>query len=179
MQTLNEKGCECLFAGGGKGTFICDDDAAADNLKKRVIKEAHLIGLDIRFGKDSGFANASRNATELFPFFPDLPDGMPCPVSGLYPVKKDSKQGHPIVRKRIFSQGTKMFRWFETMLLEGNDILGASSMAPDDLSFFANVDADDTENRREGQIGAKTLGIEIDGLSSAWMVMIWGLNFAI
>lgn len=152
MKMLEVGGCSCLFAGGGKGTFTCDSKENADCLKKRIMNEAHAIGLDIRFGISENYEDASKNATEVFPFIPSDLEGKPCPVSGLYPVK-DGKP-HPIVQKRFFNRGEKMFRWFENRLLKN---------LPEEYQkaqFFHNVaDRDDSGKLdSDGALGAQVLG---------------------
>ena len=162
------QGCECLFAGGGKGTFVCPSKESAEELRKIILAEAHKIGVDIRFGIDEDYDQASKHATDLYPFIPqDLSGEYPCNVSGLYPVNSP-KGEHPIVKARLFnreaprdSEEYKMFRYFEHRLLETEGL--AQRLAPeiaDKLEFFHNVAGTDDRGNydKEGDIGAKVLG---------------------
>ena len=162
------QGCECLFAGGGKGTFVCPSKESAEELWKIVLAEAHKIGVDIRFGIDEDYDQASKHATDLYPFIPqDLSGEFPCNVSGLYPVNS-SKGEHPIVKARLFnreaprdSEEYKMFRYFENRLLKDEGL--AQVLSPenaDQLEFFHNVAGTDDRGNydKEGDIGAKVLG---------------------
>lgn len=150
---------ELLFAGGGKGTFCCDE-TKIEKLKKEILSEAKKIGVDIRFGQSEKYEEASRNAVELFPFVPDSLEGKPCPVSGLYPVK-DGEKMHAVVEKRIFERGEKMFRYYEENLFEEN---GDTVEWPNDLTdckdaeFFHNVSDKDDDSDRNGRLGAAALG---------------------
>lgn len=155
-------GCVCLFAGGGKGTFDCPSAGAAESLKQTILSEAHKIGVDVRFGIDENYDNASKHATDLYPFIPgDLSGAYPCNVSGLYPVAENGRE-HEIVRKRLYdksmlSEGDeyKIFRYFENRLLKDTGLAQELDSANGDaLEFFHNVKASDGD----GAIGAAVLG---------------------
>jgi hypothetical protein len=148
-------GVRHLFSGGGKGTFLCDSESAAETLRDTLIDQAHEIGLDIRFGIDDSYQKASIGADELYPFMPESMEGKPCPGSGLYPVGT-GHQEHPIVRKRLFSRGEPMFRYFEERLRPGESCL--PGIAKERLTFFHNVDAEDPDEREEGGLAARALG---------------------
>lgn len=162
------QGCECLFTGGGKGTFVCPSKESAEELRKLILAEATKIGVDIRFGIDENYDQASKHATDLYPFIPqDLSGGFPCNVSGLYPV--DSPKGeHPIVKARLFNRSAprdseeyKMFRYFEYRLLEKEKLaVELDSSNPEKLEFFHNVAGTDDRGNydKDGDIGAKVLG---------------------
>ena len=157
VPSLKCAGCELLFAGGGKGTFTCIDDAASDSLKKTVMEEAHKIGLDIRFGIDEDYLEASRNATAVYPFIPESLEGLPCPTSGLYPVTNGDT--HWVVKKRLYKRGEKTFRWYENDLLK-NMQWPANLERYKDGQFFHNVSAlaENGANDEDGRKGAKALG---------------------
>jgi len=141
--------------GGGKGTYKCVDDKAASGVQARLITQAHDIGLDIRFGKRTDFAEATRGAVELYPFTPKPLAGPPCPQSALYPVR-DGLDQHPIVRKRIFNRGEPMFRHFERRLAPG--AISLPGVDPERMVFFRNVNSNDDNDQEEGRLGAKVLG---------------------
>jgi len=147
---------EYIYSAGGKGAFFCNVDEDIDVLQTSLIKEAHTIGLDIRFGDNSSYSDAALKATRLYPFVPESLEGEPCPVSGLYPVKNHGKV-HPIIQKRLYSKKQKMYRWFEERLLE------AAMDIPRELEgridFFHNVDIVDNEDGDfSGIEGARALG---------------------
>lgn len=148
---IQVSGCTHLFSGGGKGTFICGSAVNAAELKGKIANLAHAIGLDIRFGENEDFAEAGRNAVELFPYSPNLEGKVPCPVSGLYPVTNADPKGHPIIRKR-----TELTQWFEKSLM-GDNFLYHPALSNKKVEFFHNVDAEDKEDR-SGGIAAKALG---------------------
>ncbi len=138
-----------LFSGGGKGSFYCEQ-SSIKLLKYSLIKKAHAIGLDIRFGEDEDFSQASQQADELYSFIPEMNDGNPCNVSGLYPVK--SGKEHPVIKKRIFNQGEKTFRYFEDRLISDINILDIPN---EELSFFHDVK---DGNGPDGDVGSEVLG---------------------
>lgn len=151
------EGCKCLFAGGGKGTFSCPDVSSAQAVQQKIMDCAHSIGLDIRFGCSENYVDASLNATSVYPYVPASLEGKPCPVSGLYPVL-DGKS-HPIIQKRFFYNGEKIFRWYENELLKNMEW-------PEELSaykngmFFHNVNdrVRDGSNDESGARGSRALG---------------------
>lgn len=158
VPSLNgEFGCTLLYAGGGKGTFVCADDVSAEQIKAKIMDKAHEIGLDIRFGCDENYVEASRNATSVYPFIPENLNGKPCPTSGLYPVENGDT--HPVVKKRFFYHGEKMFRWYENDLLK-NLVWPERLERYKEGSFFHNVNerVKDGSNDESGVHGSKALG---------------------
>jgi hypothetical protein len=150
LKSLNMPGTEYVFSGGGKGTFLCESEASLEKLKKEIITQAHAIGLDIRFGEDEDFSQAAQHADELYAFVPAMHPGYPCPESGLYPVKPN-EACHPVIKKRQYFRGEKMFRRFEDLLLSEILIPGRSN---EELEFFHNVNSEETDGAR----GATALG---------------------
>ena len=162
------QGCECLFTGGGKGTFSCPTKEAAEELRRVIHDEATKIGVDIRFGIDEDYDKASKHATDLYPFIPaNLSGEYPCNVSGLYPVDSP-KAEHPIVKARLFNREAprdteeyKMYRYFEQRLLEKEGLANELNAAnAEKLEFFHNVATTDDRGNydKDGDIGAKVLG---------------------
>lgn len=149
---LSSRETSHIFSGGGKGTFLCDSKDCLNKLKGLIILKAHDIGLDIRFGADESFSKASLEADNLYSYIPDtnIANDRPCPESGLYPVQSRGKVHH-VIGKRLFAQGEKVFRRFEQRLLSEVLIPGRPN---DDLEFFHNVNADQTD----GRAGAAALG---------------------
>ena len=117
---LSSDGARCLFAGGGKGVFACDD-ATAETTKHQIIEEAHAIGLSIAIGQSKDYSEAAQCADRFFPFMPESNelDGHPCQASGLYPVRirPGSENVHSVVRKRVFQRGDLLRRRLEDRLL--------------------------------------------------------------
>lgn len=150
MKNLQVAGTQHIFSGGGKGTFRCESREHAEVLKQKIIASAHEIGLDIRFGQDASFSQAAQHADVLYSFVPEMHDGYPCPESGLYPIKQGNKS-HPVIRKRLYRSGEKIFRRFENTLLPEILIPGKSS---DDLEFFHNVNSEEAD----GKAGASAIG---------------------
>ena len=150
VKNIDVEGTKHLFSGGGKGTFICESNTALAKLKNEVIRSAHSIGLDIRFGQDENFSQAAQHADQLYAFVPEMNNGHPCPETGLYPVKKGEKV-HPVIKKRLYAGEKKIFRRFEDLLLPGVLIPGKTT---DELEFFHNVKSDDDD----GKDGAFALG---------------------
>jgi len=136
IKNLKVPGTEHVFSGGGKGTFRCESQSHVNALKQEIIDKAHHIGLDIRFGQDENFSQAAQHADELYSFVPEMHDGYPCPESGLYPTKPGQKR-HPVIQKRLYKSGEKVFRRFEELLLTDvlipgklNEELGILHMSP-------------------------------------------------
>ncbi|MBE1426637.1 hypothetical protein H4684_003303 [Desulfomicrobium macestii] len=150
MPGFHNANTQLIFAGGGKGTFLCKDEQILNDLKSKIIAKAHGIGLDIRFGENEDFSQASQHADEIFSFVPVMNNGRPCPISGLYPVSDD--RPHPVLNKRLYERGEKIYRHFENKLLK--DIL-LPGIPNENLEFFHNVDDDDG---LDGLAGAKALG---------------------
>lgn len=150
VKNINVEGATHIFSGGGKGTFICESKTILEKLKDEIIRSAHSIGLDIRFGQDENFSQAAQHADQLYAFIPEMNNGHPCPETGLYPVKKGEKV-HPVIKKRLYSGDEKIFRRFENLLLPEILIPGKTT---EELEFFHNVKSDD----EDGKDGASALG---------------------
>lgn len=159
-RNLDVPGVQCLFAGGGRGTFAVSDASKVSLLRDLVCQEAHRFGLDIRFGCSIDYSEASRAATDLYPFLPSESelDGQPCDMSGCYPVSPPAMVSgkassiHPTVMRRIFDRGDKMSRRFEDRLLVGLDL--GPELKLDNIAFLSNVD----ESDEDGYAGAVALG---------------------
>lgn len=87
-----------VFAGGGKGILAVKTAESATELIKRLVVEAHSIGLSLRVGNESSLEAAMIEANQLYPFIPEKLEGHPCKESGLYPVEGDNV--HEIIAKR-------------------------------------------------------------------------------
>jgi len=152
MPNLEFSGAKHIFSGGGKGTFLCDSEVDAKKLKREIIKEAHSIGIDIRFGQNESYSQAAQHADELYSFIPKMHGGKPCPESGLYPIE-EGEEIHPVIHARRYSRGDKVFRRFEnSLLLDGCGLIPGKSK--DELEFFHNVNSEDGD----GKNGAFSLG---------------------
>jgi hypothetical protein len=147
-------GATLVYAAGGKGALCCADTAIASSLEFSLRKEAGRIGLDIRFGRDSEFSAAAHASDRLYPFVPDLSEGQPCELSGLYPVA-DAARGsvHPTIKARIFDRGAPIFRHFESRLLAQQPDVGPG-LAGRPVRFLSNIEP----NEPEGRAGLSALG---------------------
>jgi hypothetical protein len=154
MKNLPVPGIEHVYSAGGKGAFKCPDFETAELLKNAIRIEAREIGIDIRFGMDADFSNAAKNTDDVYPFVPVELDGEPCNASGLYPLGSE-KGDHPVIHKRLFVQGNKMFRWFENDLIKDVMLFPGSNAK---LDFFHNVDANDETDSIGGKEGAAAIG---------------------
>ncbi len=144
-------GCAHLFSGGGKGSIECPDQAFADKMEDALRTEAHRFALDIRFGRDRDFSAAAHAADRVYSFVPELCDGQPCELSGLYPVRSEAKEGvHLSIRKRISED---VFRHFERRLLSANLDLGPALIGRT-IRFLSNIEPDCPE----GAAGLASLG---------------------
>ncbi|MDW8373613.1 MAG: hypothetical protein RMM29_08225 [Planctomycetota bacterium] len=94
-----------LFSGGGRGLFRCDNAAAADELRQRLITAAHEIGCDIAFGLADEPLAAITGADELYAFVPEDLDGHPCRESALYPCPEGGV--HRVIAQRN-SKGVRL-----------------------------------------------------------------------
>jgi len=149
IHALKTSGTEWLFSAGGKGTFRCESESAADMLEKEIVRLGHEIGLELRIGRGKSFSEAASTADRTYPFIPSQLEGHPCEVSGLYPVTPDMKI-HPIVKQR---DNVSIKTRFEKKLLEQIKIeLTLNQIA--ECEFFHNVDSDD----KHGKAGALALG---------------------
>jgi hypothetical protein len=148
-----------IFSGGGKGVFLCGNDADAHYLKEKLIKEAYDVGLDIQFGQNEDFRQAARNADELYPFLPEIHEGEPCPASGFYPVK-EGEECHKVVKKRRYNKGEPIFRYFEKFFFDADNPqkLVVPGRLSEEIVFFHNVNSDDPDEKESGEAGAEALG---------------------
>ncbi|HLV32011.1 MAG TPA: hypothetical protein VKY57_10615 [Chitinispirillaceae bacterium] len=142
---IHIEGVEHIYSAGGKGAFNCKTDDIAEMLKGEIIKKAHSIGLDIRFGIGSKFVETANKVNELYPYIPSNLNGEPCCISGLYPV--ESGKEHAIVKKRCYKRGCAsddgIWRRFDELFcLKQNQ------------NFFYDVSSDTEEGRK----GEKALG---------------------
>ncbi|MEM7393933.1 MAG: hypothetical protein AAF492_16465, partial [Verrucomicrobiota bacterium] len=145
-------GVRRLFAGGGKGAFICDSNAAADAIQAVLVKKAHSDGISISFGRHVDYGEAAQAVDDHFPWLPfgDSLNGHPCAESGLYPVPKPGR--HRMIERRIWKRGEgRIDRHFERQLL---DTLELSFEKTAKLEFIHNLEADS----REGPYASKALG---------------------
>ena len=150
--------CQHVFSAGGKGTFDCRDAASANQVERCLCKEAHRLGLDIRFGRNSDFCEAAHSADKLYSFVPELVEGHPCEASGLYPVAPSQGQQnqlrgiHPTVQKRVVDRGDPVFRHFENRLLSAKPDVGPG-LAGRPICFLSNIE----QSERDGRAGACAL----------------------
>lgn len=140
-------GCSHLFSGGGKGTITCSSSDRLDELEKKLLAEAHRYGLDIRFGRATDYSAAAHAADRLYSFMPELCEGHPCNLSGLYPVA-DGAPGktHESIRRRVFDRAEKTYRHFEQRILAEDLDLGPG-LAGRPIRFLSNIERDEPEGR--------------------------------
>ncbi len=151
ITSMNSAETEVIFTGGGRGVFFCKDDNKIQAFKDKIKSKAKEIGLDICFGVSENFSTAIVSANELYPYVPEnVIDGIPCPESGLYPVKI-GQDCHPVVKKRLINSGEEMFRRFEEAHLSEVFLLGKARGSQE---FFHNVNS----NEPDGKAGAEALG---------------------
>lgn len=148
-----------IFCAGGKGAFVCADEAEAAAVEQRLIGEARQRGLDIRIGSSEDFFKASHEAERLYPFVPDRLEGHPCQASGAFPVaagegKGEHRDVHPIVERRIVLRGDLMYRRFEERLL-GSDLDLGPGVIGLESTFLRSIDPWDDEAM--GRAGAAAL----------------------
>lgn len=142
------RGWELIFSGGGKGAFRCASPEQAGEIRKALVPEAHRFGADIRFGMHEEYSEAVHCADQLFPYLPASLKGHPCPESGLYPV--EDGEPHEVVRRRNWSCGEHLGRWFEKRLLEKGVLALPPGLACGELAFLRDAD--------EGTPGYRALG---------------------
>lgn len=152
-------GATCLFSGGGKGVFACEDEAAAERIKNEILDAAHAIGVSVAVGQSADYSKAAKCADRFYPYLPasDDLDGHPCQASGLYPVaiSPRTENVHPIVRKRVFQRGHLLRRRLEERLLTDLRIPQIRVQAENgQVEFFHDI-ADDSE---EGICALDALG---------------------
>lgn len=164
-------GVERIFAGGGRGTFHCDDSRVAA-LRSSLIDHVHRLGLDLRIGVDSELSSAVDCADELFTCPPDSLDGEPCTASGLFPVKSGTGQGyrddrrgvHPLVWKRVQEAKKDRLGVELVKLMREEKVLPEYLQRADtqDVMFMRNVspdpDSDDVDEKEIADLGMKALG---------------------
>lgn len=142
-------GATCLFSGGGKGVFGCEDAAATNSIKDHIINAAHTVGLSVAIGVSTDYSEAARCADQFYPYMPgtDELDGHPCQASCLYPVPmhSESENVHPVVRKRVFQRGDLLRRRLEERLLKDLRISQIKAQAESgQVEFFHDI-ADDSD----------------------------------
>lgn len=112
-------GWTCIYSGGGRGGFRLDGaedmdqsqvQSKVNELEQKLVQEAHRdkgndsFALDIQIGDCPSLKDAAEQANRLFPYFPTLEEGYPCPLSGLYPVELSADgvrdRPHPTIRHR-------------------------------------------------------------------------------
>ena len=145
-----------IYSGGGKGAFLCKNDAALSSLKQELIGKALAKGLTIRFGIDADYLCAAREIRETYCYQPDSLEGHPCPLSGLYPTT-DKEHAHPLIEARE-KQGRQHGKESPT---EAKFLEILKEEFGEDFSFFYNVDPADfrgRENTPSGAEGAAALG---------------------
>lgn len=148
-----------VFSAGGKGTLHCEDAAASERAQLALRQAAQRVGLDIRFGVAATFRDAAHGADRLYPFVPEMCEGHPCEMSGLYPVAPGSPNGaHAAVRRRIFDR-EETFRHFERRIEAEKPDFGPG-LAGRSFRFLNNVDPVDMDGRpdAEGRAGRAALG---------------------
>jgi hypothetical protein len=149
IPAIKVRDTEHVYSAGGKGAFICSSETGVDAVQRELVKNAHALGLDIRFGLSTDFSEASHNTDKLFSYSPLSMEGEPCQVSGLYPVSNTNKAKniHDIVAKRL-----SVLRYFEEKYISDSVFLSEHSAQK---KFFHNVSA--TEGQ-DGLDGARALG---------------------
>lgn len=148
MAEIEVEGATRLSSAGGKGTFLCVSEEAAEVLEKVIVAKAHEIGVDVRIGRGSTFMEASHTADRTYAYLPETFAGHPCQASGLYPVIHSKDGVHPVVQQRESRKG-----YFEKELLKPFREIEALSDCQK-IEFFHNVDPAD----REGRKGAQAIG---------------------
>lgn len=145
-----------ISAGGGKGCFRCDSQAAADRLMPKLVASAHDMGMDIRIGCEDTFEAASKGADMLFSYVPTDHDGEPCAMSGLFPVSGGNGI-HESIQRRVtqIEPGQPMHRHFERRLGDAAGYLAA--LMGTSWRFLSHV-AGDAEIDAEGIAGLNALG---------------------
>jgi hypothetical protein len=141
---VKEANATLIYAAGGKGAIRCANAAASATVEAALRRETGRLGLDIRFGRNNDFNAAAHTSEQLHPFVPDLCDGQPCALSGLYPVATGG--AHPSVKARIFDKGTPIFRHFEERLLASKPDVGPG-LAGRPIRFLNNTEPEDAEGR--------------------------------
>lgn len=152
-------GAEAIFTGGGKGTFSCNSEQIAENLREKLVKRAHENGLDLRIGINAELSEATRHADDLYPFVPDSLDGEPCYVSRLWPVTEKngveikgenntSEWIHPLIDNRAKAVRNRSERKLDTDVLNAirtrlpEDLLTLEAKYQTSLEFLTVVGAE-------------------------------------
>jgi hypothetical protein len=147
-------GASLVYAAGGKGAVRCASGAQASSAETSLRKEAGRLGLDIRFGRDADFSTAAHASDRLYPFVPELADGHPCELSGLYPVAGGHAGAvHASIKARIFDKGSPIGKHFENRLLAQKPDVGPG-LAGRPIRFLSNIEPEDSE----GRAGLASLG---------------------
>lgn len=146
---------ETVFTGGGRGLFQSNSEDELNKFTKKLVEQAHKIGLDLRIGKGPE-EDGMPEAVDLYPFQPEIPEGaFPCALSGLWPVK--SKDGiHGIIQKRqdkakelnLANQSeTKIKRILGDLNATFKEISESHGNAT--LVFFRNVTSESGDSKEE------------------------------
>ena len=149
-------GVKRIYSGGGKGAYICDDESSMASLKQELISRALEKGLTIRFGIDADYTKAAREIKETYCYQPESLEGVPCPLSGLYPTT-DKENPHPLIAERE-KLGRQHGKESPTEARFLNDLKQKFNK---DFSFIYNVNPNDdraTDNTPSGYDGAAALG---------------------
>ena len=143
---LNVPGSKLIYAGGGKGAFECETEAALEDLKGKLTAAAREKGLTIRYGFDADYMRAASEIRETYCYQPDSLEGHPCSLSGLYPTTEGDGI-HPLIRKRE-ELGRQKGMESETEKKFLSALRGA--FQKENLSFFYNVNGADRGDGEEG-----------------------------
>jgi len=167
-QRGEDAGGQWIFSGGGRGAFACPDADTAARLERQLVSAAHAIGVDIRIGIESSLSQAAHHADRLYPFCPETLEGLPCELSGLWPVP--SGRAHPLIRLRYANARKDPLG---QRVLDG---LAHSGQLRDlqsayDLAFFKNVNPkEDLEDEPGARDEADAARIAL-GKRNRWAVV--------
>src|SRR5690606_24933737 len=109
-----------------------------------LIYEAHRVGLDIRIGIDESLSHAAHHADQLHPYCPVDLNGVPCAVSGLWPVANGSV--HPLIQRRYAE--AKEDKLGKELLedLRTKDLFPTGLHDVDELRFFRTLSAEQDDD---------------------------------
>ena len=99
-EVAKTNGVKKIYAGGGKGAFECETNDDLKKIKKQLVDKAHELGLTIRFGIDDDYCKAAQEIKETYSYQPEVLDGQPCSISGLYPTTSNDGV-HPLIQQRL------------------------------------------------------------------------------
>lgn len=150
---------ECIFAAGGKGALECADEGRAQQVKGELIKQAHNKNLDLRIGMEATFSDAMEQADELHPYCPEDLSGIPCSVSGRWPVGEKSKTD---IHKGIEERGREGRDAFLKLLWELRSEELQQAFGSYRLDFFRTAspseEKDSPELLEEALVAQRALG---------------------